>query len=95
MCPLAVLHTRSRLPQAEHHQAIALGKRYTAEEALSAKIVNEVCPVEELKVKAIAAGHRLAGKEGLDRKVLSSIKHDLYADTYKCLMEPIRFYSKL
>jgi enoyl-CoA hydratase/carnithine racemase len=86
---------RSRLPHAEHHQAIVLGKRYTAEEALSAKIVNEVCPVEELKAKAIAAGHRLTGKDGLNRRVLSSIKYDMYRDTYRSLMEPVRFYSNL
>lgn len=72
-----------------------LGRRYTAEEALAAKVINEVCPVEDLKEKAIQAGHRLAGKDGLSRKVLSSIKHDLYLDTYTSLMQPIKFHSKL
>ena len=86
---------RSRLPHAEQHQALVLGKRYTAEEALSAKIVNEVCPVEELKVKAIEAGIRLSGKEGLDRHVLSTIKYDLYVNTYKSLMEPLKWHSNL
>ena len=72
-----------------------LGKRYTAEEALSCKMVNEICPVEQLKKKAIAAGLRLAGKDGLDRKVLSGIKKDLYRDAYKALLDPIYFYSSL
>ncbi len=72
-----------------------LGKRYTAEEALSAKIVNEVCSMEELRERAIAAGNRLAGKDGLDRKVLSSLKYDFYRDTYRSLMDPIQFYSPL
>ena len=72
-----------------------LGKRYTAEEALNCKMVNEICPVEQLKEKAIAAGLRLAGKDGLDRKVLSSIKQDLYKDTYESMMGPVLFYSKL
>ena len=57
--------------------------------------MQEVCPVEELKVKAIATGHRLAGKEGLNRKLLSAIKHDFYKDAYRALLEPTRYYSQL
>lgn len=72
-----------------------LGKRYDAEEALSGKVVNEICPVEQLKEKAIAAGQRLAGEGGLDRKILSSIKHDLYKDTYRALMDSVQLYSTL
>ena len=72
-----------------------LGKRYTCEEALAAKIVDEICPVEELKEKAVAAGNRLAGEEGLNREILASIKRDLYRDAYKALMEPVRFHSSL
>ena len=79
----------------EQHRAIVLGMRYTAEQALSAKIVQEVCPAEELKVKAIATGHRLAGKNGLDREVLSAIKRDLYSETHKGLVEPAQFHSKI
>ena len=79
----------------EQHQAIVLGKRYTAEQALSAKIVQEICPAEELRVKAIATGLRLAGKEGLDREVLSAIKRDFYFETHKSLLEPAQFHSKI
>ena len=86
---------RARIPQAEQHQVAVLGKRYTAEEGLAAKIINEVCPMEELREKAIEAGCRLAGKEGLNRKVLASIKYDLYRDTYRSLMDPVQFYSPL
>ena len=57
--------------------------------------MQEVCPTEELKVKAIATGHRLAGKEGLNRKVLSAIKYDFYKDVYRTLLEPTRYYSQL
>ena len=70
-------------------------KRYTCEEALAAKIVDEACPVEELKEKAIAAGNRLAGEEGLDWEILTSIKRDIYRDAYKALMKPMHFYSSL
>ncbi len=86
---------RSKVPHSAQHEAIVLGKRYTAEEALSSKVVQETCPMEQLKEKAIAAGLRLAGKDGLDRKVLSTIKKDLYHDAYKSLMEPLNFYSSL
>ncbi len=72
-----------------------LGKRYTGEEALAARIINEVCSMESLKERAIAAGERLAGKDGLSRHVLSNIKRDLYRDTYKSLMEPVQMFSKL
>ena len=51
--------------------------------------MNEVCGVEDLKVRAIEAGHQLAGKEGLSRSVLSTIKHDLYIDTHKSLMKSV------
>ena len=53
--------------------------------------MNEVCSLEELKESAIAAAKRLAG-EGLDRKTLSTIKHDLHRDVYQALMEPVRYY---
>lgn len=83
------------MPHSAQHEAIVLGRRYTAEEALASKMVQEICPVEQLKETAIAAGLRLAGKEGLDRKVLSTIKQDLYRDAYKSLSGPISFYSNL
>lgn len=86
---------RSRLPLSQQHQAIALGRRYTGEEALEAKIINKVCPAEELRERAIEAGLQLAGKDGLSRNILASIKSDMYRDTYRSLMEPVRFYSNL
>lgn len=85
---------RARLPMEERHQAIALGKRYTAEEAKAAGIINEVSSLEKLEGSAVAAANRLAG-EGLDRKTLAAIKHDLYYDVYRILNEPVRLYSQL
>ena len=78
----------------EHKLAIVLGKRYTAEEAKTAGIVNEVSSLKELKDSAVAAANRLAG-DGLDRKTLATLKHDLYRDVYRALNEPVRFYSLL
>ena len=85
---------RARLPMAERHLAIALGKRYTAEDAQEAGIVNEVSTLEKLEESAISAANRLAG-EGLDRQTLTAIKHDMYYDVYRLLTEPVRFYSQL
>lgn len=93
-CPIPPPH-RSRLPLSQQHQALVLGRRYTAEEALEAKIISKVCPVEELRETAVKTGLQLAGKDGLNRGVLSAIKHDMYKDTYTALMEPVRFYSNL
>ena len=85
---------RARLPVTEHKLAIHLGKKYTAEEAKTAGIVNEVSSLEELKDSAVAAANKLAG-DGLDRKTLATIKHDVYRDVYQALNEPVRVYSLL
>ena len=85
---------RARIPLKEHRLSIVLGKRYTAPEAQAAGIINEVSSLEELKENAIAAANKLAG-DGLDRKTLSALKHDLHKGVYQALMEPARFYSQL
>ena len=85
---------RTQIPIPEHHQTLILGMQYTAEEAKTAGIVNEVSSLEELKDSAIAAANRLAG-DGLDRKTLATLKHDVYRDVYRALNEPVRFYSRL
>ena len=85
---------RTQIPVPEYHQTLLLGKRYTAEEAKTAGIINEVSSLEELKDSAIAAANRLAG-DGLDRKTLATLKHDLHRDVYRALNEPVRFYSHL
>lgn len=74
---------------------MVLGRRYTAKEAKESKIVDEVCPMSQLEERALAAAEKLAGKEGLDRRTLATIKSDLYRDTLASLNEPVRFYSRL
>ena len=71
-----------------------LGKRYTGEEAKATGIVDEVCPLAQLRETAIAAAGRLAG-QGLDRRTLSTLKYDLYRDIAQALTEPPRVYSLL
>ena len=91
----STLISRARFPQQALHEAVVLGRRYTAEEAKESRIVEEVCPVSKLEERAVAAANKLAGKEGLNRGTLSAIKQDLYRDTLASLNEPMRFYSRL
>ena len=74
---------------------MVLGKRYSGVEAHAAGLVNEISPPDVLRAAAIAAGDRLAGSEGLDRKTLSALKRDLYRDVVQLLLEPPRFYSRM
>lgn len=93
--PFPITPYRARLPQSALHEAVVLGRRYTAEEAKEAKIVNEVCSISKLEETALTAAGRLAGKDGLDRRTLATIKHDLYRNAYASLNEPVRLYSRL
>lgn len=83
-------HHRARLPQPTLHRAAVLGQRYTAEDALEAKLVDEVCELAELENRAVLAADGLAGGEpGLDRKTLATIKRGLYRDAYTALNESV------
>ena len=86
---------RARFPPQALHEAVVFGRRYTAEEAKEAKIVDEVCPMSELEERALSAARRLAGEDGFDRRTLTCIKRDLYRDALSSLNEPVRFYSRL
>ena len=86
---LPVTCTRARLPQPALHKAAILGVRYTAEEAEKVEFVDEVCPVSQLEERALTIADKLAGKEGLDRRTLATLKHGLYQDAYTALNEPI------
>ena len=86
---------RARLPQSALHEAVIFGRRYTAEEAKEAKIVDEICSIDKLEETALSAAKMLAGEEGLDRKTLAALKRDLYRDAFTVLNEPTRFYSRL
>ena len=66
--------------------AMATGRRYDAEAALAAGIVDVICDVEELPDVAAAQVSELAGK---DRGTLGSIKSTMYAGVVAALAEPI------
>ena len=81
---------RARLPQPALHRAAVLGQRYTAEEAMEAKLIDEVCDLADLEKRALLAADGLAGGEpGLDRKTLATIKRGLYRDAYTALNKPV------
>ena len=87
---IITLIARARLPQPTLHRAVVLGQRYTADDAIEAKLVDEVCPLPDLEERALQAAYDLAGKEpGLDRKILAVIKHGLYRDAYTTLNESV------
>jgi enoyl-CoA hydratase/carnithine racemase len=93
--PVALIGmTKSLLPQQEVRRSVVLGQRYTGEEAKAAGIVDEVCPLAELRDTAITAAVRLAG-QGLDRRTLSTLKYDLHREIVQALTEPPRMYSLL
>lgn len=75
---------------------VVLARRFGGEEAKMAGIVHEVCPLRDLRDRAIAAAGKLAGSKGLDRKTLSTLKHDIYRDVYTALSNSISHgHSKL
>ena len=86
---------RATVTKQEHRAALVLGRRYTGVEAHTAGIVDEVCPPEQLREVALAAAGRLAGTEGLDRRTLTALKHDLYKDVIQALSDPPKFYSRI
>ena len=79
----------------EHRAALVLGRRYTGVEAHTAGIVDVVCPPEQLREVALTAAGRLAGTEGLDRRTLTALKHDLYKDPFQTHQNSIPGYSHI
>ncbi len=67
---------QARLPKQTAHEMIALGKRYTAEEALARQIVEEALPEAEVFPRALALAASLAAKA---HPVMSALKRGLYA----------------
>ena len=70
---------------------VILAKRYGGVDAQAAGIVDEVCPLAELRDTAIAAAGKLAGREGLDRRTLVTLKRDLYRDAYCSLSAGVTY----
>jgi enoyl-CoA hydratase/carnithine racemase len=73
--PMAAL-VQARLSHATAHEAMVTGKRYGAEEALRASIVQELASEADVLPAALALARRHTGKTP---KALSTIKQGMYA----------------
>jgi enoyl-CoA hydratase/carnithine racemase len=68
------------------HEALTSGRRYTGAEALAARIVDAVAPLDEVTPTALAyAGARAAANP----QTLQTIKQRLYASTLRVLSAPV------
>lgn len=76
------LHCRAKIPLSEHLDCIVMGKRYTAVEALEAKIVHQTGRgIDQVIDKAIELSKTLV-KEKFNPEALKNLKMDLYEKEY-------------
>lgn len=73
---------RSRLPKPTFHEAIVTGRRYDAEAARAASIVEETAPEDGVLPAAVARAEPHAGKS---RQALVALKREMYRDTLTAL----------
>ena len=78
---------QSKLTPRTAFDSMATGRRYDAEAAVNAGIVDVACDIEELADVAAAQVSELVGK---DRGTLGSIKSTMYASVVAALAEPIK-----
>jgi enoyl-CoA hydratase/carnithine racemase len=76
----------ARLPAATAHEALTTGRRYPAEDALPAGLVDEVVPDDRVVPAAVERATALATKP---RATVAAIKRGLYADVL-AVLEPAR-----
>jgi enoyl-CoA hydratase/carnithine racemase len=72
----------SRLPNPTFHEAIVTGRRYDAEAARTASIVEETAPEDGVLSAAVARAEPHAGKS---RQALVALKREMYRDTLAAL----------
>jgi enoyl-CoA hydratase/carnithine racemase len=77
---------QARLPARSLHEALVTGKRYTAEEALALRVVDEVLDEAEVLPRALERAERLAGKA---HAMLGELKRGMYAAALE-VMAPAR-----
>ncbi|MEU5879607.1 enoyl-CoA hydratase/isomerase family protein [Spirillospora sp. NPDC047279] len=77
---------QSRLTAPVAHEAMISGRRYAAEQARAAGIVQEVAPEAEVLPKAVELAASLAPKNG---KAVGKIRRDMYRDTLAALHGPV------
>jgi enoyl-CoA hydratase/carnithine racemase len=77
---------RSRLSRAAAHEAMTTGRRYPAEDALAAGIVQRTAAEDEVLPAAVAWAATLAGKDG---KTVADIRTELHWDALAALNGPV------
>ncbi|HLV71679.1 MAG TPA: enoyl-CoA hydratase-related protein [Vulgatibacteraceae bacterium] len=77
---------RARLPRRTAHEAMITGRRYTAEEAVAAGIVQRTAAEEEVLPAAVAWAASMAGKNG---ESVGKIRRELYRETLDALNGPV------
>ena len=78
-------HGQSRLPKRTAHEAMVTGRRYTAEQAEAAGIVQRTAAEDEVLPAAVEWAASLAGKNG---KTVGKIRADLYRPALDALNGP-------
>ena len=73
---------QARLPKRTVHEVIATGRRYAAEDAVAAQIVEEALPEAEVLPRAIAIAAGLAAKA---HPVMRTLKLGLYAPVLQAM----------
>nr|WP_203597310.1 enoyl-CoA hydratase-related protein [Actinomadura bangladeshensis] len=76
---------KERLPRATAHEAMLTGRRYTAEQALQAGIVQRTASEDEVLPAAVELAASLAGKNG---GTVARIRADLYRPVLDALHGP-------
>ena len=76
----------ARLPKRTAHEAMVTGRRYPAEEAVEAGIVQRTAAEDEVLPAAVEWAASLAGKDG---KVVGKIRRDLYRPALDALNGPV------
>lgn len=77
---------QARLPKATAHEAMITGRRYTAEEARAAGIVQRTAAEAEVLPQAVTLAASLAGKNG---EVVGKIRTGLYGPALTALNGPV------
>jgi enoyl-CoA hydratase/carnithine racemase len=72
----------ARLPKPTFHEAIVTGRRYGAEDALAAFIVQDIAPEVDVLGAAITMAAPHVGKS---REAMAALKREMYADTLAIL----------
>ena len=78
--PLVIFDCRYKLPTGHSHTAAtALGKRYTAPEALEAGIVSASCPQDKLISCSTDLLKKVVPPGGIKRTDLANMKNSIYS----------------